>query len=157
MTRVGVTGHQHIPPHALEPIADGIRSLLVQLDQPVEGYSSLAEGADQLFARIVLEHGGTVHAIIPAENYDTAFDEPGRAVYVSLLDAATSIERLPFKEPGEAAYDAAGHRVVDHSDVLVAVWDGEPARGRGGTADAVRFARERGVPVHIVWPDGVTR
>jgi hypothetical protein len=51
----------------------------------------------------------------------------------------------------------AGKVVVDRSSVLVAVWDGQPSRGLGGTADVVRYARERGVPVEVIWPEGATR
>jgi len=157
MTRVGITGHQKIPEDAVKPIVEGIRSLLVGLAEPLEGYSSLAEGADQLFARSVLALGGTLHAIIPSENYATTFDEAHRHAYRALLDQATSVQQLPFEAPGEPAYAAAGHRVVDHSDVLIAVWDGEPARGRGGTADAVSYAEDGGIPVYIVWPYGLAR
>lgn len=157
MTRVGITGHQKLPEDAVKPIVDGIRSLLVGLPEPLEGYSSLAEGADQLFARSLLAVGGTLHAIIPSENYDMTFDEAHRKAYRALLDHATSIEQLPFDVPGEAAYAAAGYCVVDHSDVLIAVWDGEPARGRGGTADAVSYAQDGGVPVYVVWPSGLAR
>lgn len=42
-------------------------------------------------------------------------------------------------------------------DRLIAVWDGEAARGFGGTADVVAYAGSMGVPVDIVWPDGATR
>ncbi|SFN70639.1 hypothetical protein SAMN05421805_106146 [Saccharopolyspora antimicrobica] len=31
------------------------------------------------------------------------------------------------------------------------------AAGRGGTGDVVRAARERGIPVTVVWPDGTSR
>jgi hypothetical protein len=157
MTRVGITGHQSIPPRALPQIEDDIRTTLANMQAPLEGYSSLAEGADQLFANIIIELGGRLSAVIPAENYELSFDGPSLASYRSLLDAADEVEQLPFPEPAEAAYDAAGRAVIDHSDVLIAVWDGKPARGRGGTADAVNYARDRGVPVHIVWPSDVTR
>jgi hypothetical protein len=46
---------------------------------------------------------------------------------------------------------------VDRSSVLVAVWDGQPARGLGGTADVVAYARQRGVPMEVIWPRGATR
>jgi len=39
----------------------------------------------------------------------------------------------------------------------VAVWDGKPARGVGGTADIVSYARQKGVPVAVLWPDGAAR
>lgn len=43
------------------------------------------------------------------------------------------------------------------ADQLIVVWDGQPARGYGGTADVVAYADRVGVPVRIVWPEGATR
>jgi hypothetical protein len=37
--------------------------------------------------------------------------------------------------------------VADQCDALVAVWDGQPARGRGGTADIVAYARKKRRPL----------
>ena len=37
------------------------------------------------------------------------------------------------------------------------MWDGKPARSYGGTADVVAYARERGTPVRVIWPDGAHR
>ena len=47
----------------------------------------------------------------------------------------------------EEAYLAAGLGVLDRSDALLALWDGEPARGRGGTAEVVAEARARALPL----------
>lgn len=35
-----------------------------------------------------------------------------------------------------------------------AVRDGKPARGIGGTADIVSYARQNGIPVAVLWPEG---
>ena len=43
--------------------------------------------------------------------------------------------------------------MVDRCDVLIAVWDGEPARGPGGTAEIVAYALERGRPIVHIRPD----
>ncbi len=37
-----------------------------------------------------------------------------------------------------------GHYVLDNCDVLIAIWDGEPSRGQGGTAEIVEKARAMG-------------
>jgi hypothetical protein len=37
---------------------------------------------------------------------------------------------------------------MEMADLVIAVWDGEPTRGKGGTADIVSYARDRGV--HLV-------
>jgi len=52
---------------------------------------------------------------------------------------------------------AGGEEVARRCDVLVAVWDGCPAAGLGGTADAVAFARSLGKQVVVMWPEGVRR
>ena len=60
-------------------------------------------------------------------------------------------------EPSEAAFLAAGRLVVERSDVLAAVWDGKPARGSGGTADVVDYAKELRREVVVIWPEGLER
>jgi hypothetical protein len=47
--------------------------------------------------------------------------------------------------------------MISRADQLLAVWDGQPARGFGGTADVVAAARSRPVPITVIWPDGATR
>ncbi|WP_041624991.1 hypothetical protein [Stackebrandtia nassauensis] len=42
-------------------------------------------------------------------------------------------------------------------DQLIAVWDGQPARGYGGTADVVDYARDHGIDVTVIWPEGAKR
>jgi hypothetical protein len=55
--------------------------------------------------------------------------------------------------PGDTrqqAYWRAGREVVDRSDVLIALWDGQPAHGTGGTGEVVAYARRSGVAVLTV-------
>ena len=39
---------------------------------------------------------------------------------------------------------------VNDADALLALWDGQAARGKGGTADVVDYARSLGKPVIII-------
>jgi hypothetical protein len=55
------------------------------------------------------------------------------------------------------AHQAGSEILVGLVDELIAVWDGQPARGFGGTADVVAYAERTGVPVRILWPEGATR
>lgn len=48
-------------------------------------------------------------------------------------------------------YATIGQMLVRQADLMIALWDGSPPRGRGGTADVVTEARRSGVPV--VWID----
>jgi hypothetical protein len=121
------------------------------------GVSSLAVGADQMFAELILAVGARFDAIIPCDQYERTFNFEDRNRYAALLKRAASIERLAFPHPSEEAYLAAGQRVVDLSDMLIAVWDGRQAQGKGGTADIVTYANSRGTRVTVVWPKGVER
>ena len=58
---------------------------------------------------------------------------------------------------GRLAYVAANERMLASVEILVAVWDGIPAQGRGGTADVVEQARSEGVPIEVVWPPEARR
>ena len=158
VTALGVTGHQVIPAGAREMVIGTIRAILSEADGPLYAVTSLAAGADQLFATEFLQTGGRLHVIVPSRNYEQTFTTgEDLALFRSLLEAADTITRLDYEEPSEAAFLAAGKVVVDNCEMLVAVWDGKPARGLGGTADIVRYARETGKAVSIVWPDGIGR
>jgi hypothetical protein len=158
VSRIGITGHRGLSQRTQELIAAALRKELeLHAGAELIGVSCLAGGPDQLFARTVLALGGTLEVVVPAEHYRDGLDPDERLGYDELLAMAKHVERLPLVESTEQAQLAAGQTVVDHSERLVAVWDGKPARGIGGTADIVSYARQRGEPVTVLWPDGATR
>lgn len=70
--------------------------------------------------------------------------------YRRLLKNAAAVETLDFIQPEEKAFFEAGKRVVALADLVIAVWNGQPAKGLGGTADAVKYALDQKKPVvHI--------
>ena len=83
---------------------------------------------------------------------DADFDTRAIKLFDHLLGSCANVEWLPRKKRSDQAYLEAGQRIVDCVDYLVAVWDGLPAAGKGGTGDAVAYARHRGVPVLVVDP-----
>ncbi len=120
-----------------------LNAAVSQVPPPVVGISSLAIGADQLFAEAVLSAGGTLEAIIPFETYVDTFQDGDRAKFKQLRGLSRRVEVLARGGSDEECYLAAGKRVADLSDLLVAVWNGKPAEGLGGTADIVRYASDR--------------
>lgn len=115
--------------------------------------SALAEGADRLVARIAVSALGArleVALPLPAEDYMRDFETPAsRAEFTDLLGrSARTVVMVPQATRADA-YLAVGHHLVDTCDVLVAVWNGRPAAGRGGTAEVVARARAVGRP--LVW------
>lgn len=159
MPRIGITGHSNLAPDTVPLIESAIRGILpAGKSSELVGVTCLARGADQIFARVVLDLGGTVEVVLPAPDYRERKVKPDNAVeFDDLLSKASNIETLPCRESNSEAYMAAGEKVLDSIDALVAVWDGGPSSGYGGTADVVEAARARGLPVTVVWPDGAHR
>ncbi len=173
---VGVTGHRVLPDDTtfrdrVRAVLDALRA---REAIPMAVLSALAEGADRYVARLVLDDpsGGILRAVLPLEIADYLQDfapSESRLEFASLLGRAESIAILTVDEhpaqcgcpqclaakatgagvqtTREAAYEQAGRYVVERSDVLMALWDGLPSRGRGGTADVVDHARGLGRPV----------
>ncbi len=67
------------------------------------------------------------------------------------LAAVDEIVALPGDRANlEAAYVQVGESLVKTADLMIAIWDGEPGRGPGGTAHVVELALKSLVPViHI--------
>lgn len=139
---VGITGHQKLKDLSLwKWVTAEINELLSQNSSSLAGFTSLAIGADQIFAEAVLKHGGNLHVIIPFEGYELKFSKgTHREEYFHLINRASSVETLDRKESDEASYFAAGKKIADLSTLLFAVWDGNPAAGLGGTGDVVQYA-----------------
>jgi len=156
--RIGCSGHRSLAAHTTELVGQALDEYLAAYsDAGFVGISALADGADQLFARAVLSQGGGLHVIVPSNQYRDGLPASTHDAYDALLSQAESVETLPFQESTEEAHMAAGQAMLSECDRLVAVWDGLPARGYGGTADVVALARGLGLPVDVIWPAGASR
>jgi hypothetical protein len=162
---IGVTGHRDIAPDAVPAIDAALRrffDLLVASvpATPVVLLSPLAEGSDRRAARAFLEAVPTAEAHLvaplplPAEEYREDFRG---AVAVGEFDELLRLARVypPAADPPGSAsgegqrataggvdrlerYERVGLFVARHCHILLALWDGEPAHGRGGTGQIVR-------------------
>ncbi|MGS2587034.1 hypothetical protein [Streptomyces hebeiensis] len=75
-----------------------------------------------------------------------------------LVESAADVLVMPHETADRQAYESATAVLLERADRLVAVWNGEPPSGKGGgTADVVIGAREAGLPVDVIWPDGAAR
>lgn len=154
---LGVTGHRSIRPGDESAIATQLRSLLERLRRecpysPIVLLTALAEGADRLVARVALNAGAHLIAVLPVpeESYVRDFvTAESRDEFRALLTNTRTDRRIEMPcldaacdAPGGARdlqYLLAGLFIARHSDVLVALWDGGAARGTGGTAQIVEF------------------
>lgn len=112
--------------------------------------SCLAEGSDRIAAHAALEEGFELQCSLPLprDRYEACFeDEASRAEFRGLLDVSTSIFENRLESRPQQAFFDAGQVMLGHSDLLIAIWDGEPSAKSGGTADTVRQARLAQHPV----------
>lgn len=168
---LGVTGHRahRLGNGSLPVIERRVRDIVADIAEAAAGaardgaawhdgappllriVSALSEGADRLVAEAALARGFGLAAILPftvADYRDDFADAESNAEFDALLGRATGVLTLPG-DPDErvAAYALAADAIVAASDMLIAVWDGAPALGRGGTGDVVAAALAAGRPV----------
>lgn len=160
---IGVTGHRpdRLGAGNLAAVAAATDAVLAAIEHAAQPpapdalrlVTSLAEGADEIGADGALTRGWRLDVVLPFDRDDYAADfaADARHRYRRLLDACASVMELPGDraEPEGAgiAYERAGRIVLAQSDILVAIVDGGPARGRGGAPQMVAEAVLQGIPV----------
>jgi hypothetical protein len=171
---VGVTGHRAEVLEAgdVERLRERVRETLLLVEEAgrallgrerdcfapspprLRFVSPIADGTDQIAAELAVELGWELQAILPfaRERYRESLANRGaRERFDTLLKQATCSLELPGDADDSLdAYVMTGRATVAHCDVLIAVWDGKPPRGRGGTAEVVQLALTRGTAiVHV--------
>jgi hypothetical protein len=141
---------------ALDEITEG--PLFEAGRHPLRLVSELADGADRIAARAALDLGETLEVVLPFDprEYELDFDDPALLEeFRGLLARASSVIVLDGHLSGRPlAYEAAGFTLLDNCDMLIAIWDGEASRGRGGTRELIEQAAHRAMPVVVIPPDG---
>jgi hypothetical protein len=124
--------------------------------------SSLAKGADQIVVKSALEIlGASLEVVLPfrAEDYKQDFDQnEDQKTFDLLYDKAGSRLNHAFEleaAPAEMSegYRKAGEMLVHSSEIILAVWDGMPAHGKGGTAEMAEYALSLKRPVFWINAD----
>lgn len=172
---IGITGHRDVESSSrliqkVRTAVDEIRAArCCQRGVCVVALSPLAEGADRIGARSILEMDvpSRLRVVLPfalceykkdfkhAESLREFHDLLIRAESIHFLGESgnTTLPEGPLcSEERTELYAACGRFVVDHSDFLLAVWDGQPSRGLGSTAEVIEYATKRGCDCRILAP-----
>jgi hypothetical protein len=175
---IGITGHRSIAaePMVSKAVEAAITTVLRALEKrskfseagkPLSSstrfrlkvISMLAEGADLLGMQAGLDCGAELMGVLPFDehSYREAFaGGPSRVLFDNVWSKLSSIVVLDGVAGDDASYEQANSAILDRSDVVIAVWDGDPARGPGGTGDVVQDALNRGLPVIVISPRAAT-
>jgi hypothetical protein len=164
--RIGITGHRDLSadhPGLTTEIANAVEyiSELLAVDPErirsgeiaLTAVSALAEGADRLVAAEILKRPGSQLEIVlplPPEEYRRDFPASVAQFEEFMTRAGATIDTVQAAGPRDQAYELAGRAVVDRSDVMIVIWDGETARGRGGTAEIYSYAQRWQKPVILI-------
>jgi hypothetical protein len=156
--RVGITGHRGLGKDVADQVRSALRAELRTIPvNGLTGVSCIADGPDAWFAQEVLDRGGRLEVVVPAAAYRDGLPAWHHPAYDVLLRRAAQVHHTGLESSDSSAHMAGSEIMVGLVDRLIAVWDGQPARGFGGTADVVAYAQRMGVPVRVLWPQGATR
>ncbi len=174
LTRTHIAALEHVLPDLLGKIAAATALALSQ--SHIGAYyeqgpaaltlvTPLAQGTDQLAANAALAAGYNLSIIHPfdGETYKNSFGAPedpevevARQQYEALVHKphprvqALSLDAIPASTAyHNRGFEAAGALALRQTDLLIAVWNGLPVRGVGGTADVISAAVACGIPV--IW------
>lgn len=179
---VGVTGHRDLS-GADDALTQLVARELAKLarrygDAPLLVLSGLAEGADRLVADAARALGGSHIAVLPLPDalYRRDFaSAASRSAFAGLRAASERVIAAPLLsarralegngEPRNHQYAWIGAYIAKRAQVLLAIWDGAPPRGTGGTAQVVEWflagTTPRGYRIsrapRLKGRDGVTR
>jgi hypothetical protein len=150
---IGVTGHRILA--EVDRLEAGLDAVVGRLEETYPCawtvISALAEGSDRLVAHRLLARRGTLLvAVLPlaGDDYEADFETAAsRQEFRDLLARAAEVVLVQPQLSRDEAYEAGGRTLLERADVLVAIWDGQGAQGRGGSGSLVAEARERGLPL----------
>jgi hypothetical protein len=178
---VGVTGHRAgvLPRDSSDGLRARIRDVLERIERSGAALrkanshlfapepttrrfvSPIADGADQIAAETALELGWELQAVLPFDRkrYRASLaSDAARGRFDALIRRASCVLELPGDSARELdAYVMTGRATVAHCDILIAIWDGLPPRGRGGTGEVALLAITRGTAVIHLPPDPKSR
>ena len=155
---IGFTGHRNILDQARsrESIRGFLREQKRKTSAIVYGVSSAAAGGDLLFAESCLELDIPLRILLPLprEEFRKDFDEAAWLRAEQVIGKAASVDVTAVHEIRNEAYYECGVETVQQSQLMIALWDGEPSGGMGGTGEIKDFAEAMGKPV--IWIHSAT-
>ena len=155
MLTIGVTGHRFLT--ETDKIKKSVDTTLLHIQEvytpeKISIHTSLAEGADRLVPQRALELFAEPHLIVPLpfpkEQYLKDFpDGKSKEIFNELINRADRVITFPPAKTKNKSYQLVGEYILDHSDILIAIWDGKPSQGQGGTGEFINAARKRNLPL----------
>lgn len=153
---IGVTGHRNLVAEEIPALKETVRKFFLQLrsefpDLDLQLISPLAEGSDRLVADVALELGVGLIVPLPMPQAEYEQDFPSTAAVEAFRASLEKARVIHLRTLPEVAgrpvtendrnrqYAQLGIFISNHSQVLLALWDGKPSAATGGTASVVDY------------------
>lgn len=167
---VGISGHRDLRSDRIAAYRQPIEAILQDVSrrygrENVKMLSPLADGADRVAAYAAKECGVGLKVLLPMPQslYEEDFDEESRREFARWVCVAESVESVALAEGNnleniahygphrDRQYRAVGTEVVDRSDLMIFLFDGNTTnRAVGGTGDILQYAVQQGKPYKII-------
>lgn len=156
--RIAITGHRYIS--CEKQVALAVERVLLEIEQKhpndtISLVTALAEGSDQLAASAAGNIPDlTITIALPmltGEYLSDFYSEKGKKTFTQLLQQADEVIQLPKTDDHTSAYRQLGSYLVQHSDCLVAIWNGDFNHEEGGTGEVVAEAICKGKTIYWIY------
>ena len=153
---IGVTGHRDLLADEIPALKRIVRGFFLQLkseypDLDLQLITPLAEGSDRLVADVAqeLDIDLIVPLPMPQDEYEKDFSsaeaiqafrdslDKARVIHLRTLPEAQG--RAVTPEDRDRQYGQLGVFISNHSQILLALWDGKQSTATGGTAGVVKY------------------
>lgn len=118
-----------------------------------EAITGMALGVDTIFAYAVLElkedgHDIKLHCAVPCRNFSGKWNFYDRVKYRNIISLADTVKLVSDEEYKPYLMQKRNEYMVDHSDKVIAVWDGS----KSGTKNCIDYAKKVGKDIIFVQP-----
>ncbi len=164
---IGVTGHRDLLADEVPALKKIVRDFFLQLesdfpDLDLQLITPLAEGSDRLVADVALELGIELIVPLPMPQADYEKDFSSTAAVEAFRDSLKKARVIHLRtvpdDSGQLVttgdrdlqYAQLGIFISNHSQILLALWDGKPSTAAGGTASVINYHLTAVMPGYAV-------
>lgn len=151
---VAFTGHRPdklggytLPNPTYTKICQAIEKKLVEL-KPEKVISGMALGVDQWAAHIATKLNIPFLAAVPFAGQEGVWPAQSKKIYKFLLEKAAEVVIVCEGGYSAAKLQKRNEWMVNHCDLLIAIWDGT----QGGTGNCVEYAKGQGKEIFRINP-----
>jgi len=163
--KIGVSGKRLVNASDEKYIAaefeNRIKQILKQHNrQSFTGYSSMAIGADTIFADVVTRVFKMPLCIVlplPVDEYEKDFSDGDKQILHQYIEKYGVEKQIKVTVPNiswqrNSTYFEAGKYLTNHCNEMIFLWDGMKPSGEGGTADVIGYyaAKHNKYPVDYI-------